>query len=540
MVKVAQFLVCGTFALHAFWSRTLPAQEPKVGDQVVPIHDTDLRDREKVVDVAYAGSQHRVIEIGKDGLRLDGRFHDGWLRRTEIVPSPEAIAYFADRITHNPQDWEALRARGRLLMDDQKLDEAVADFNAAIKLNPKDGRSWQSRGIARMIQKKFDEAVNDFSSWQELQPVDLSPRQFRSYARLGKAGLARTTITPSTVETHLSYPDEDFKPLPKGEAESLLADLSAVIEKTPSDTQNLSARALAYVLQKDFDKAIVDLSECVDRDGKWVYFYLRGRVWTEKEEYVRALKDFDEASRLSPDGENEEIYRFRGWTRLETEDLDGAIADFTKAISIEPQDIVALGNRGVAFLGKGEFRKAIADADRAIKIDKSFAAAWFIRGQAWTGLGELKLAVADLDEYVRLDPKESGYAFRGAVHHELGQRAKAIADLREAVRVNPSGSASQASLACLLAASDEATKIDREEAISLARVACLRTEWKSGECLQILAIVYAELAQFEEAVNWQTAAVELATERDVAAKRKQTLEGFKAKRTCRQSLFTLK
>jgi tetratricopeptide (TPR) repeat protein len=248
----------------------------------------------------------------------------------------------------------------------------------------------------------------------------------------------------------------------------------------------------------------------------------------------------DEASRLSPDGKNEEIYRFRGWTRLEMEDFDGAIADFTKAVSIEPRDIVSLGNRGLAFLRNAEFRKAIVDADQAIKLDKSFAAAWFIRGQAWSGLGEVKRAIADLDEYVRLDPKESGYVFRGAVHRELGQRKEAIADFREAVRLNPSGFASQANLACVLAASDEATKKEREEAISLARTACLRTEWKAGECLQILAIVYAELGQFDEAIDWQTTAVELASERDVKAKREQVLEGFKAKRTFRQSLFTLK
>jgi hypothetical protein len=76
--------------------------------------------------------------------------------------------------------------------------------------------------------------------------------------------------------------------------------------------------------------------------------------------------------------------------------------------------------------------------------------------------------------------------------------------------------------------------------MSLAQIVCLRTEWKSGECLQVLAIVCAELGQFDKATDWQTAAVNLGTEKDVKAKREQILERFRAKKTCRESPFHLR
>ena len=61
-------------------------------------------------------------------------------------------------------------------------------------------------------------------------------------------------------------------------------------------------------------------------------------------------------------------YNNRGNTKGKKGDDDGAIADFTKAISLLPNFGAAYANRGLAELDKGMDREAEQDFQRAIEL----------------------------------------------------------------------------------------------------------------------------------------------------------------------------
>jgi len=71
------------------------------------------------------------------------------------------------------------------------------------------------------------------------------------------------------------------------------------------------------------------------------------------------------------------------------------IADFTKAIRLDPKDAKAYFYRGVAYREKGEPDKAIADFTEAIAINPTDAEAYFGRGMAYREKGEQAKAEAD-------------------------------------------------------------------------------------------------------------------------------------------------
>ena len=50
-------------------------------------------------------------------------------------------------------------------------------------------------------------------------------------------------------------------------------------------------------------------------------------------------------------------------------DVDGAIAAYTEAIRLNPQNAQPYSDRGRAYLRKGESDKAIADCNQAIQLD---------------------------------------------------------------------------------------------------------------------------------------------------------------------------
>ncbi len=71
------------------------------------------------------------------------------------------------------------------------------------------------------------------------------------------------------------------------------------------------------------------------------------------------------------------------------DDFKGAIADFTRAIEIDPQDALAYYNRGLSKYNLGNHQGSIADYNKAIQIDPQFA-------PVYRNLGIVKELVNDL------------------------------------------------------------------------------------------------------------------------------------------------
>ena len=64
----------------------------------------------------------------------------------------------------------------------------------------------------------------------------------------------------------------------------------------------------------------------------------------------------------------------------------------------------AYTNRGVAYGKKGEVDRAIADFDKAIALDPKLAFAYFNRGVAYEKKGDKEQAIADFRKALEIDP----------------------------------------------------------------------------------------------------------------------------------------
>ena len=69
-------------------------------------------------------------------------------------------------------------------------------------------------------------------------------------------------------------------------------------------------------------------------------------------------------------GRNQAInYTNRGNGYREKGDQDHAIADYSEAIRIDPEHVMAFNNRGVIYGAKGDLDRAVADYNEAIRLD---------------------------------------------------------------------------------------------------------------------------------------------------------------------------
>jgi tetratricopeptide (TPR) repeat protein len=119
-------------------------------------------------------------------------------------------------------------------------------------------------------------------------------------------------------------------------------------------------------------------------------------------------------------------------------EYDGAIADYTQAIRLNPKYVHAYNNRGSALNTRREYDRALNDLNEAIRLDPKYAMAYANRGIVWENKREFDRALADYTESIRLEPRRAQtYADRGDAYAAKGDYKRALADYDMAIKIDP-------------------------------------------------------------------------------------------------------
>jgi len=128
----------------------------------------------------------------------------------------------------------------------------------------------------------------------------------------------------------------------------------------------------------------------------------------------------------------------RGIEKGKKGDLDGAIADFDRAIKADPKDDAPYFNRAQAKSLKKDAAGAIADYTRAIELGSTNPAAYNNRGNARAENNDSDGAIADYTRAIELNPNYArAYYNRSVAKQTKGDTAGAKADLKTAKRLDP-------------------------------------------------------------------------------------------------------
>jgi tetratricopeptide (TPR) repeat protein len=212
----------------------------------------------------------------------------------------------------------------------------------------------------------------------------------------------------------------------KAEREKALSDYAEAIRINPDDALAYNNRGILWRELKEVDRAIADFDEAIRRNPQprsdaagpgFVNVYTnRGLAWQAKGDYERAIADYDKGIELDP---NDKIARdHRGRLLLARSDYAKAMSDLDTSILVDPQEARTYYMRGLAryyqYTSGSERKKnedldgAIADFTQALKLNPSDAIARWMRARAKETKGEIDSAIADLIEASRLDPVHQG------------------------------------------------------------------------------------------------------------------------------------
>jgi tetratricopeptide (TPR) repeat protein len=135
-------------------------------------------------------------------------------------------------------------------------------------------------------------------------------------------------------------------------------------------------------------------------------------------------------------------YGNRGLAYDDNKQYDLAIADYAKAIEIDPMDAGYHIARGMTYAHKKDYDSAIADYTRGIEINPKEAPVHVLRAIAYRINGQNDAAISDYTRAIELNPKgttaASAYNGRGRIHEKKGEKQQAIADFRAALAEDPS------------------------------------------------------------------------------------------------------
>ena len=148
---------------------------------------------------------------------------------------------------------------------------------------------------------------------------------------------------------------------------------------------------------------------------------------------------------------------------------------------------------------------------------------------------QVDLAVAIFEKQLEAAPDSADVLrLRGDAYLAVGRQAKAIADYQAALKLDPDNSGLLNNLAWVLATSPDEQLRNGGEAVRLATKACEQTKYEEAHILSTLASSYAEIGNFEKAVEWSQKAVDLGKGSPQVDQLKKELESYHNKKPWRE------
>ncbi len=236
----------------------------------------------------------------------------------------------------------------------------------------------------------------------------------------------------------------------------------------------------------------------------------------------QALSDAIQSLELDPT-------RWRAWLNrglllAQAGMLDDALADFQRAAELQPTSTAGWYNAGEAQAALRRPADAVACYDRALAIDPGDLQALTGRGLARLQLNQPEQALCDFDLVLKWMPQNPATLInRGDAHLALRQWREAYSDYEAAAKLSESAASCQRAAWLMATCPDPeyfrpaTAKQLAERAVELGEPTC--AVWET------LAAAHAALGAFDQAMEVQQRAVELADE-PAASECRQRLEQY--------------
>jgi tetratricopeptide (TPR) repeat protein len=441
---------------------------------------------------------------------------DAWdcvaFRRAALAARPESPAL---RVALDDALFHLHVTRGDYHAGLRQWHQAVIEYSKAIEMEPKLEATATTLPLYRRAR-----AYEQLGQWGKVvadvkKAVEIAPGGGQSY-------LAR--ILATCPEAKLRGPSRAIELARK--------EVQRELRRHPKGTMhayNLYTLGVAHYRAGDWKAAIAALDKHRELNGggdaqDWLFLAMAhrklGHVVESQKAYRQALRCQEQVSKQLYEGwelteglihvrrEAEEVLRNSAHLNLgnalrDKGRLDEAVAEYRKAIALDPNDTRAHSNLGWVLQCQKKWDEAIAACRRAIELDPKDAIPHDILGIALMKKGQLDEAVAAYRKAIELDPKVIGPPRN--LGDALGRQQKwneAIAAYRQAIALDPKDAYAHNILGIVLEGEGQ-----RDEAIACYRKAIqidpkfVRAHNGLGRALEAKGQLDGAIAAYREAIR---------------------------------------
>lgn len=289
-----------------------------------------------------------------------------------------------------------------------KAPEAMADYGKAISSQgktPAAAETWLALGKLKVSRDDNAGAVSAFS-----HAVTLNPKLAEAYA--GRAAANAAT----------------------GNVEAAAKDFGAAIEINPADAAAFNGRAAIYLNAGMLNEAAADAEKAVTLSPKTPEGYItRAMAYQGLGKWKESAQDCAKLIEISP---SPAAYSCRADASFMLKDYKQAVADYTKAVSLDPAMPETYISRGVALRADGQYDKSLPDFNKAQELNPDVQNIYFERALSSLCLNDFKAAEDDLDKAAAFEELQPRYhVVRAALLYAKSKgkdRAGAVAALQAA------------------------------------------------------------------------------------------------------------
>lgn len=236
----------------------------------------------------------------------------------------------------------------------------------------------------------------------------------------------------------------------QGDSQSAIADFNKAIELDPDSSISYAYLAWVNCNAGDYVEAERLCGEASIRHfNNGILHMCRAHLAMNRKDYASAIRWFNGALLNSP--ELTEIYAYRAWCYEKrghdcwsagcadsTTFYANSIADYDRAIKLEPSHAAHYMNRGWSKFMSHTSDWGLEDLSSAINLDPSLSLALIMRSTVFNKLGLEEKSHADKVAAVKITPtRPSDYYIRFRVQKDLGDKSGAIESLSKYLESNP-------------------------------------------------------------------------------------------------------
>jgi tetratricopeptide (TPR) repeat protein len=358
-----------------------------------------------------------------------------------------AVPEWKKAVEMQPDDVNAHFNFGETLLRAGSVEDGIAELQESIKLSPNFPEAHNNLGVAMMHGGRNEESEKELRL-----AITQNPEYADAYHNLG-----------STL----------------------------LVENRPQEAQQQFAKALE--LNPDLTAARISLGQTLVAEGHF-------------DDAAAAFRDA-----IARDAQNPNGYLALGQLEAGRNNLDGAVTQLRKALDIEPGNPETERILGHTLVSAGSIDEAIAHLRKALEFAPQNGETHIDLGIALAKKGQLDDAMRLFQKALTLMPGSAdAHYYLGKALLLTGHGTDGLDNWKEALRSQPDSLQVLNDMAWVLSTSRDDNLRNGEQALPLAQHAAQLTSEQEPAILGTLSAVYAEMGQFDKAVELGQRAADLA------------------------------